>query len=184
MSFGRPTMARATSLSVDDLGGASSFSATIGSQFQVGIYADTFSDLFAWQSDISWSPTVLRLDKVTEGGALLVAGNTFFSAGTIDNTAGSSVATTNTVLGPVSGASGTNGALVFYTFTAIGPGQSSITIANTVLLDSNLNNIDFTIVSGTVSVIGGVLIPEPDSFLLLVAGVGAALVGLTGVRRS
>ena len=71
MSFDLPTVARATTLSVDDLGGASSFSAPIGSQFQVGIYADTFSDLFAWQSDISWSPTVLRLDKVTEGGALL-----------------------------------------------------------------------------------------------------------------
>ncbi len=156
-------VSNATTLSVVGPDGvSSSFTATVGNSIEVGVLTDSFSDLYAWQFDLNWDPTILTLNGVTEGGALASAGTTFFVPGTIDNVGGSATANADTVIGGASGATGTNRVLAYFDFSAIGVGKTAITINNVTLLDSNLNNIDETSAPGTATVGGSVTAaPEP-----------------------
>jgi len=60
-------------------------------------------------------------------------------------------ATADTLLTAVSGVSG-SGELAVFTFDAVGPGTSAVTIQNETLLDSALNFISDTATGGSVSV--------------------------------
>ena len=161
-------VSNATTLSVVGPNGvSSSFTATVGNSIEVGVLTDSFSDLYAWQFDLNWDPTILSLNGVTEGGALASAGTTFFVPGTIDNVGGSATANADTVIGGASGATGTNRVLAYFDFSAIGVGKTAITINNVTLLDSNLNHIDETTAPGTMIVGGGGAVPEPGTIGLL-----------------
>lgn len=167
-------VASATALSVVGPDGVSSdFSATLGDIIQVGVSADSYADLYAWQFDLNWNPTILSLNGVTEGSALASAGTTFFIPGTIDNVGGSATVNADTLIGPGPGANGTNQVLAYFDFSAIGVGQTVITIQNVTLLDSNLNNITETSVSGTATVngTGATTTPEPASLAFVGSGV-------------
>jgi hypothetical protein len=112
----------------------------IGTTFTVDVDATGVTDLYAFQMDLTFDPTLLSAVSVTEGPFLPSGGTTFFLPGTIDNVGGSVTATADSLLGPIPGVSG-NGTLLQFEFTALTPGTSAVDIANSFLLDSSLNDI-------------------------------------------
>src|ERR1022692_4762920 len=81
------------------------------------------SDLYAFQFDLAFDPTILQLLSVSEGSFLPSAGSTFFIPGDIDNIGGDAISNADTLVGDIPGASG-DGDLVDFTFQAINPGAS------------------------------------------------------------
>ncbi|MFN0167837.1 MAG: cohesin domain-containing protein [Bryobacteraceae bacterium] len=146
----------------------------LGSPLSLDVNVSGISDLYAWQFDIAFNPAVLSANNVTEG-ALFSSVGVFFSPGTIDNTAGTITFIGDSLSGPGPGIS-TDGTLAQIVFTAIGPGSSVIDLSNVILLDSNLNDITASAVSGSVTVV-----PEPSYLTVLGA---SFIVLLARLRRS
>ena len=159
-------------VSVDPL----SSSVSLGSNFTLDINIANVTDLYAFQFDIGFGPSVLQAMGVLEGPFLATGGNTSFFPGFIDNGAGNITFIANTLLGPGPGVNG-SGTLVILQFLASGVGISTIDISNLILLDSNLNQIDATTESGTVTVTSP--IPEPSGILT----VGFGVVWMAGALR-
>ncbi len=160
--------ASATSLSINPL----SLTVDVGQSFTLAVALDSVSDLYAFGFDLAFDPTILAATLVVDGSFL---SGCCFNAGTIDNTAGTIVDITDTLSGPDPGVSG-SGDLALISFQALAAGTSAITLANAILLDSNLQDILLvSTLRGTVTV-GSAAIPEPGTWLLLATG-SAALLG-------
>ena len=142
---------------------------TIGGTVDVTVRVEDADDLYAYQFDLSFDPTVLSATSVGEGSFLPGGGSTFFLPGTIDNVAGTVTLTAGSLEGAVPGVTG-SGALALVQFTGLGFGPSPVTISNVVLLDSIGADIDATTQNGTVTVV-----PEPTSAMLLGCGLLAGL---------
>jgi general secretion pathway protein D len=124
------------------------------------------SDLFAFQFDIGFNPAVLSATSVTEGAVFSSAGVSFFP-GFIDNVGGTITFVGDSLSGSGPGLS-TDGTLATVLFNSIGPGSSSLTLANIVLLDSGLGDITASVSGASVDVTGGgAAVPEPGTFVLL-----------------
>jgi hypothetical protein len=121
------------------------------------------TNLYGYQFDLTFNPSVLSAVSSSEGSFLTTGGNsTFFIPGTNDNVDGVVSATADTILSAVPGVNG-SGELAVFTFDAVGKGTSIIGIHNETLLDSNLNVIADTTTSGSVTVTSGtVRVPEID----------------------
>ncbi|HEY4978802.1 MAG TPA: PEP-CTERM sorting domain-containing protein, partial [Candidatus Acidoferrum sp.] len=94
--------------------------------------------------------------------------------GTIDNTAGVISFTANTLLGTVPGV-GDSGTLAVLAVDGLSPGTSSIDLSNVLLLDSNLNPINFDLQAGSITVAPVTATPEPSSITLLFAAAGVLI---------
>jgi len=134
-------------------------------------------DLYAFQFDLIFNPSVLEAVSVTEGSFLRHQGPTVFVPGTISNSAGRISLTAGSLIGPIAGASG-DGPLAGITFTALANGTSNIRIGNPVLLDSTLAPVTASLEAGVVQV----GIPEPSTFYILWGGLAGLLT--LGVVRS
>lgn len=154
-----------------------STSVVAGSTFAVDVNISNVTDLFAFQFDIGFDPSILSATSITEGSFLPGGGTTFFIPGTIDNIGGTISSNADTLIGAISGVSG-SGTLAVLDFTALAAGTSPIDIANVTLLDSTLSSISSTTTSGAATVTG-VTVPEPSTLLLL----GSGLLGAVGVGR-
>ncbi|HYI97503.1 MAG TPA: cohesin domain-containing protein [Bryobacteraceae bacterium] len=144
---------------------------SVGGAANVAIQVTDVNDLYAYQFDLSFDPTVLSITGVSEGGFLSSGGSTFFFPGTIDNALGTLSLTAGALEGPVSGVNG-GGILAMVQFTGVGFGTSPVTLSNVVLLDSAGGDIAAaTIQNGSVTVV-----PEPMSGMLLGAGVLAGVI--------
>jgi general secretion pathway protein D len=143
---------------------------SLGQPFAVTVDITGTTDLYAYQFDLGYNPAILSLSTISEGNFLSAAGATFFIPGSIDNTAGLASATADSLLTAVSGAAG-SGTLVTFDFTAIGAGNSALTLSNLFLLDSSLAAINGTTQNGSVTV-GKVGVPEPSALVLLLIGMG------------
>jgi hypothetical protein len=130
------------------------------------------SDLFAFQFDVAFDPTVLVSGDVTEGAFLPAGGTTLFIPGAVDNVAGSITGTANALFG-LAGVNG-SGPLAQIALNALAVGTSPITLSNVILVDSSLNDIPFTLASGTVEVHATSSVPEPAT-LMLVSTAGLTL---------
>jgi hypothetical protein len=146
---------------------------SVGSFFDVSVNIASVNDLYAFQFDVSFNPTILSGTSVTEGAFLPAGGATFFIPGSIDNIGGSISFTADSLLTAVSGVSG-SGTLADLQFQALTAGTSPVNLSNIILLDSNLSDIPFTTANGSVSPV-----PEPSTMLLL----GSGLIGLVGYGR-
>ena len=103
---------------------------------------------------------MLIVDRSSEGSFLSSRGNTYSISGTDDNVNGTVFVTADTLLSPVSGVSGSI-QLAVLTFEAVGPGKSSISIRNAMLLHSNFNTITDSVIGVVVSAQSGpVAAPE------------------------
>lgn len=167
----------AMSLPALALGGSIDFSpsisaAAVGDVIPVNIIATGLTDLYAFELDFSFNPTVLSVFSVTEGD-LFGGSGVSFSSGEIDNGAGRVTFIGDSLAGPGPGLS-VNGTLIHIVFSALSDGSSSIDLSNVIILDSSFNDITTGLGSGSV-VVGGV--PEPSTGLLLV-------IGLTAIFRS
>ncbi len=147
----------------------------VGSSFDVTVNISSVTDLFAFQLDILFDPTILSATGISEGSFLPSGGTTFFIPGTIDNSLGSIEITADSLIA-ASGVSG-SGDLVTFTFSALAKGTSSLNLANVELLNSNFDNIEFA--SNGASVSPGTpvsRVPETNSSILLSLGVLAMFV--------
>ncbi|MDE0315032.1 MAG: cohesin domain-containing protein [Candidatus Poribacteria bacterium] len=100
-----------------------------GDTFTLTLNAENLIDLAGWQADIAFDPNMLEAVEVTEGDFLKQDnGNTYFQAGTIDNTAGK-------ITGLLSARSTQNGVsgighLLYVTFIAKATGETKVTLEN------------------------------------------------------
>jgi len=147
-----------------------------GGSFSVNIMVSGITDLYAFQFDIGFDPTILSATEVTEGAFLPMGGSTFFLPPTVNNGSGQILGTADSLLTAISGVSG-SGVLATIEFHGVGGGTSAINILNGIFLDSSLSGIAETTQNGSAKVSGT---PEPASALLA----GCAMVGIvTLVRR-
>ncbi len=138
----------------------SSENVTNGQSFAVDVNIDDIPDVFDYQFSLTFNPAVLAAQSVTEGALFANTGDSFFSPGTIDNSAGAVTLTFDTLLTSVVGVAGP-GTLAVVDFKAIGLGTSSIDfspLGDLILEDSNENTLTVTPISGSVDVLPT---PEP-----------------------
>jgi hypothetical protein len=131
------------------------------------------TDLYGFEFNIVYDPTLLSATNVTEGAFLPAGGATdFFSGDT--STPGQINFVFDILESAVSGVSG-SGPLATLQFLVVnGYGQSPITIdPSSFLVDSSLNNIDATFNGAQVQT------PEPATYGLL----GSGLIGLAWFLR-
>ena len=150
-----------------------------GASFQLGVSASGFGDLYAYQLDVGFDPTLFKATGVSQGGFLSTAGLTFFDGGSIDNAAGVVSFILETVIGPGAGASG-GGELFQVGFQAIGPANTAgnFSISNVGAFDSSLAAI------GMASVGSAVAIPEPSALALALLAMGALVTTRAGVKAN
>lgn len=158
--------------------GISSFAATIevvssestieiGSSVTVSIEIIGSVDLYAFQFDVTFFPTVLSAADVTDGGFL---GSGLFFSGLIDNSVGTITLISDSLIGPVVGVSG-DGVLATLRFLSTDIGTSDIQIENIILLDSQLGDIDVTAGGTSVTVMEvSSDVPEPGAWTLSLVG--------------
>jgi hypothetical protein len=132
-----------------------------GSVITVDVDIANVTNLYGYQFDLTFNPTVLAAVSSSEGSFLAGGGSTYFIPGTNDNIGGNVFATADTLLTAINGVNG-SGQLAIFTFDAIGRGTSSIGIQNETLLDSNLNVISDTTTGGSVMVTATTTVPEID----------------------
>jgi len=150
---------------------ASPATVTLGSTFVVDVNVSNVTDLYDFQLDLNFDPSVLSATGITEGAFLPTGGSTFFIPGTIDNTGGTIAFNGDSLLSAVSGVSG-SGTLMQFDFTALALGTSPLTIGNEILQDSTGNILSDTPTAGSVTVAP---VPEPATLLLLATGLCALL---------
>jgi hypothetical protein len=149
---------------------------TVGSALTLTVKFTDALDLSAFQFDLAFNPAVLRATSVVEGPFLGTGGNTFFGAGSINNTTGTITSIFDSLIGAVPGVNGT-GNLVTLNFNVIGAGVSSLVFSNALFLNSLFNDLSPQVQNGSVTAVA--VIPEPSSAALLLAG----LAGFAAWRR-
>jgi hypothetical protein len=147
----------------------------VGSTFDVEVLVSDVVDLYSYQFTLTFNPSLFGATAITEGPFLGTAGATFGDPGTISNADGTISFVFSSLIGPVPGASG-SGSLAHITFQALGGGTSALTFSDAIFIDSALEDIDVSLVDGTLQAV-----PEPASFLLF--GAGLAAVGAARRRQ-
>lgn len=152
---------------------------TVGSTVPVDVTTQNVEDLYGFQFDVSFDPSVLSAVSVTQGTSLPADSSVFWVLGGIDNTAGTISGIYGSEWGATPGL--TDGSLATVVFQALAPGTSQLTLLNVELYDSNLNPIANTIAGGSITVNQAQSgVPEPGTAMLLG---GSLLILSTGLRR-
>jgi general secretion pathway protein D len=114
--FGHPALAATILIN------PGSSTTTIAGTVDITVRVEDADDLYAYQFDLSFDPTVLSATSVGEGAFLPSGGSTFFLPGTIDNVAGTVTLTAGSLQGAVPGVTG-SGVLALLQFTGSDLGQ-------------------------------------------------------------
>jgi cohesin domain-containing protein/PEP-CTERM motif-containing protein len=142
----------------------------VGNTVSVDIVINGAVDLYAFQFDIGFDPSVLSATSIVEGALLPSGGSTIYLPGTISNASGTISFTADTLETAITGVTG-SGTLATVSFQAIGAGSSSVNVLNVTLLDSTLSGIADTELPGTIRAIGAsAAVPEPSTVALLLTG--------------
>ncbi|MBZ5610659.1 MAG: tetratricopeptide repeat protein [Acidobacteriia bacterium] len=116
----------------------------------VTLQADGVSDLWAAPIKVKWDPKILRLNQVTPGSLLVQSGGVNPPSLDIRNDAGEA----SIDVSRVAGAAGVNGsgALMQFTFTAVGQGTTNLSVTAVNLRDSKQQAIAVSAPSVSVTV--------------------------------
>ncbi len=155
----------------------------VGSFFSVPVSISAVTDLYDFQFDLAFDPSVLQLQSVSEGAFLPSAGTTAFFSGLIDNTAGTVSFVADSLIGSIPGASG-GGTLVNLDFQAVSLGSSALTLSNVILQDHLGNDIPFTTLAGQAVVVPDSFVPEPGLLWPLGVLLCALLLRTRTLRRA
>jgi len=120
-----------------------SIQVTSGQHFSIDAVVSNIQDLYAFQFDWSFDPTVVQSVSVSEGAFLRSTGPTVFINGLIDNNVGKISGTAGTLIGATAGATG-SGVLASGVFVAVSDGVAVVNLSNLILLNSNLDPISQT----------------------------------------
>jgi hypothetical protein len=150
----------------------STLSVNKGDSFSLDINITDVTDLYGFQFDLLYDPTILTAAAVTEGTFLAAGGPTVFIPGDSASTPGDISFTIGLLLGAVSGVSG-NGTLAQFDFTAASAGSSGISLSNLILQDSLGNIIDAPSLNASVQVNSPKPVPEPGTLVLAGSGLAA-----------
>lgn len=153
---------------------------SIGQTFTLDINIDQIPDLYDYQFSLTFDPKLLAAQSVMEGVLFADTSDSFFSSGTINNSAGRITTVADTLIGNVPGVAGP-GTLATVQFKAIAAGTTSIDFSpvdDLILEDSHLNVLTVTAQSGQITV-AATSIPEPATVSLL----ALALISLCCWRR-
>ncbi len=162
-----PGMASADSVSLNV---SSAASVPQGNNFTVDVNISGVTDLYDFQFDLSFDPTILQVTNIAEGAFLPGSGATFFLPGFIDNSAGTITFNADTLEAAIPGANGA-GTLIEFSFDASSVGTSFLNLDNIILQDSQGNLISSSTTNGSVTVTSvTVPTPEPGTFAFLVVG--------------
>jgi len=153
-----------------------------GDTFTVDVDIAGVTDLFAYQLDLGFNPSVLQATgTITEGNFFQSGGG--FVPGTVDNLGGTIVSNADTLLGPAPGLDGV-GQLIVFEFKAFAPGTSGLDLANIILLDSSFNEIGFTSAEGSVVVTGSGPTPTPEASTVVLLVVGILALATVAGRKA
>ena len=126
---------------------------TVGDTFILNLTVEDITDLGGWQLNIAFNPEVLGAVFVTEGDFLSKdGGNTFFLAGTIDNTSGAITGLTAARIS-TGGVSGT-GSLLSINFEAKAAGEGNLNLHEVRLGNPNGDAIPHELVINPITVEG------------------------------
>ncbi len=143
--------------------------AQVGQSIGVDVMISGIQDLYGYQFSLSFNPALLQANGGTEGSFLSAGGNTFFDAGTVDNSAGTVSYAFDTLLSAVPGVSG-SGTLIHLNFTALSAGTAALNFSDVIFLNSLSADINVTAQPGSLTLV--TTVPEPASLALLMAGLG------------
>jgi general secretion pathway protein D len=107
----------------------------VGDTVTVNVDITDVLDLFAYQFDVAFDPSILSFQSIVEGS--FPGGSTFFFVTDDPLTPNTVELIANAVLGPI-GVNG-SGTLAIATFTALMAGAPSISLTNLLFYDSTLN---------------------------------------------
>lgn len=150
-------------------------SATVGGTFDVEVRALDFTNAYAFQFDLLFDPTLVAALSVSQG--TLLGGSGGFFPGLIDNVQGSISFVLDSLTGLVPGVTG-DGSLAIITFSGLAPGTTQLSLANVILLDSDLADVPFSSQNGSVTLNADTGVPEPSTLPAILVGWGA----LTALR--
>jgi hypothetical protein len=148
---------------------------TVGETFAANVNITGIDNLYAYQFDLLFDPTLLQASIVTEGAFLPTGGTTIFFPGTIDNVSGLIDFTAAVLTGDIPGVTGT-GALASVAFQAIAPGTATFNLADGLFFDGtpDLNEIGVSLLASSVTINpvpqSPQPVPEPGTLLLLASG--------------
>jgi hypothetical protein len=143
-------------------------SVSTGQTFSLTVDVAGVSDLYGYQFDLYFNPTVLSALSVAEGSFLAEGGPTIFLPGNIDDVGGTITGNADILQTAVSGVTG-SGTLLIFSFQALSPGDSSVQIANLLALNSFGEGLVLDS-AGSVVTVAGAAVPEPATVLLLLMG--------------
>ncbi len=152
---------------------------SVGDTFAVTVGISGVKDLYAFQFDLDFDPTLLAARSVTEDGYFRMNG-VAFSPGFIDNALGVVSFVGDSLSGPGPGLTGSSELATVY-FTALNQGVTKADLGNVILLDSGLNSLGFASQNADINIGRVATTPEPPSIDLL--AMGAGFFGLLAVAR-
>ena len=154
----------------------------VGAQFDVAVSAsgvDAALGLTAWQFDLAFDPSIVRVDSVREGSFMADFGSTLFSPGVIDNVGGLVSLLSDDYVDLLPAPWGA-GVLAVFTFTALQAGQSALTLDSVFL---NFSDAVAPAVNGSVRV-EAITVPEPGTTGLVALAALGALCAAPRLRKA
>jgi len=150
----------------------SSATVSAGEVFTVSLSVSGAVNLYGWQVDIAFDPTILSALSSSEGSFLSSGGSvaTFFIPGTMNNLTGlvDNMADSRTV--SITGVSG-SGLLATLSFQGLAPGTSALTLQNVLLANVLSQPLPVGGLSNTS--VGVTAVPEPGTLMLMLGGLAA-----------
>ena len=127
-----------------------SVQAAVSAPVTVNLQVENANDLFSAPIHLKYDPKILRLTNVRQGSVLNAGGQQVNFSENTQNDKGESAITFNRLPG-TAGASG-SGTLLTFTFQAVAPGTTTITVPDLALKNSQMQPIQAAAPSLTVAV--------------------------------
>ena len=127
----------------------------VGDSFSINITVSNVTDLYSWEFKLYYNSSMLNATSILEGPFLKQAGDTNFQilSFTDNYNVSHGLVWAKCALNNVSSGVNGNGTLATIYFKAVWPGDSSLSLAEILLMNSNGETIKCTAVSGSVRIL-------------------------------